>query len=139
MGRFKTMKQSGEWINCAQEFMYHIDQREYEIVDSDDNDDDAAYDEPCFAAFQCSCAPSKTGKHSFFMKVNTLSPNLGRILFGVDLFCPSIQFKTSVPRRWFKQGDYLGYTMFDSNALKDLNKLFEWYIAIKIYDYKCAN
>ena len=162
--RFKNMK-NGEWINCEQEFRYEINQFEYEQLEDEDMDivhgvdtlnlngntggngadelkqeenaedgmDDA---EPCFAVFQCSCAPSKTGKHSFFMKVNALSPNLERILFGVDLYCPSISFKTSVPRRWFRQHDYLGYTMFDSSKLRALQKSFEWHIAIKIYDYK---
>ena len=163
--QFKNMK-NGEWINCEQDFRYEINQFEYEqladegtsdIVDgveqiqlngNGDGDDDGKEngdlqgneeiddEEPCFAVFQCSCAPSKTGKHSFFMKVNALSVNLERILFGVDLYCPSISFKTSVPRRWFRQNDYLGYTMFDSAKLKALQKSFEWHVAIKIYDYK---
>merc|ERR1711902_318424 len=133
---------NGEWINCEQEFVYNINQYEYDEIEDDEVDNKNKNKmnndgmEECFAIFQCSCAPSKTGKHSFFMKVNTLSRNLERILFGVDLYCPSISFKTSVPRRWFKQSDYLGYTMFDSEKLKTLQKSFEWHIAIKIYDYK---
>jgi len=159
--RFKNMK-NGEWINCPQDFRYEINQFEYELFDGDgesrdmvngmeqlqlngngnhnEHDDEEEEEddlnEECFAVFQCSCAPSKTGKHSFFMKVDALSENLERILFGVDLFCPSISFKTSVPRRWFRQNDYLGYTMFDSSKLNALQKSFEWHIAIKIYDYK---
>ena len=145
---FKTM-QNGQFINCENEFIYNINQYEYDEGDSEneqrdesktnESDNHSNDTEPCFAVFQCSCAPSKTGKHSFFMKVNLLSPNLERILFGVDLYCPKISFKTSVPRRWFKQSDYLGYTMFDSEKLKDLNDYFEWHIAIKIYDYKKIN
>ena len=150
---FKTMK-NGQWINCENEFVYNINQYEYdedteeeedEDINDDDNDNNNEIingnnnNQETFAIFQCSCAPSKTGKHSFFMKVNSLSANLERILFGVDLYCPKISFKTSVPRRWFKQSDYLGYTMFDSEKLKNLEKCFEWHIAIKIYDYKKIN
>eukprot|EP01084_Bolivina_argentea_P012499 23403_1 len=109
--------QSGSQIFCKDEIIY-------------DNNEDCVM-------FKFWSRMSTRGKYSLFVKVNKLSENIKKVLFGFDLFCPQISFKTSYPRKWYAISDYSGYTMFSADKVKNLKeKHFQWHIAIKTYNFK---